>query len=219
MNEFIKLTVQNWQNAWYNKAFRNILILEVILLITLLVSTSFFFSYIQDLKEGIELNDWVLKVIPARDVSVPIVILMSSVVILYIIRCATNPNLVILFVLGAIFQLIFRIITINTTRFLAPPELIVLQDPMANVLYQSRFITKDLFYSGHTAAMFLFFLCANKKQDKYYILFSTIMVGSLLLVQHVHYTVDVAFAPLFAFLAYWLAKRILLVRNISVVGS
>jgi hypothetical protein len=219
MNEFIKLTVQNWQNAWYNKAFRTTLILETVILITLLVSTSFFFSYIEDLKQGIVLNDWVLKRLPAVDVSVPIVFLMSSVVLLYIIRCATNPNLVILYVMAVLFQLVFRIITINFTRFLAPQELIALNDPIANVLYQSRFITKDLFYSGHTAAMFLFFLCANKKADKYYILFSTITVGFLLLVQHVHYTIDVAFAPAFAFLAYWLGKKILAFQNPYVIGS
>jgi len=165
------------------------------------------------------LNDWVLKELPAKDVSVPIVFLMSSVVLLYIIRCATNPNLVILFVMGAIFQLIFRIITIDSTRFFPPHELIVLQDPMANVLYQSRFITKDLFYSGHTAAMFLFFLCSNKKYDKYYMLFTTVMVAILLLIQHVHYTVDVAFAPLFAFCSYWLAKRIIRFQNAYVVGN
>src|ERR1700722_14816124 len=108
MNEFINLTVENWLNAWRNRAFRFTLIIEVVLLIVLLIVTSFFFSYIQDLTIGITLNDWLLKELPARDVSIPIVFLMSSVLLLYIVRCATNPNLVILFILAILFHLTFR---------------------------------------------------------------------------------------------------------------
>ncbi len=219
MNEFINITVENWRNAWRNRKFRTTLIIEIILLVFLLIVTSFFFSYIQNLAVGITLNDWLLKEVPARDVSIPIVFLMSSVLFLYIIRCATDPNLVMLFIMAVLFHLTFRIITIDSTRFFPPPELIALKDPMGNFLYQARFITKDLFYSGHTAVMFLFFLCSNKKADKYYILFCTIMVGSLLLIQHVHYTVDVAFAPIFAILAYWLAKKVIRFQNAYVTGS
>jgi hypothetical protein len=213
ITEFITLTTQNWASAWNNKTFRRLLILGMLLIITACISTSFFFSYIEDSKEGVILNDWVLRNIPAIDVSIPIVILVTSCMLLTSIRCAPDPNLFITLIWAFVFQLIFRIITIAATRFYAPQGLIELKDPIGSLLYHSRFITRDLFYSGHTAFLFQFYLCSKKIKDKYYFLFCTVAVGILLLVQHVHYTVDVVTAPLFAFGCFWLSKRIILSQN------
>jgi len=85
----------------------------------------------------------------------------------------------------------------------------VLKDPFGSILYPSRFITRDLFYSGHTAFLFQFFLCSTKKVDRYITFFAAITIGFLLLIQHVHYTIDVALAPAFAFACYWLSKRVI----------
>lgn len=218
-DQFFKLIIQNWQNAWSNKAFRKSLFSCIALLAVMLVLTGYFFSYIQYRKQGVVLNDWVLKMLPAKDVSVFIISIMSSVVLLYVFRCAVNPNMVITFIMAFVFLLATRIITISITRLIAPPELIILRDPMGSLLYPSRFITQDLFYSGHTASLFLFYLCSTKKIDKYYILLATISVGILLLIQHVHYTVDVVCAPLFAFGCFWLSKRIMHLQNAYVNNS
>lgn len=212
------MIIQNWRNAWNYKAFRKSLISGIVLLAVMVVLTYYFFNYIQYRKQGIVLNDWVLRMLPAIDVSVFIIFLMSSVVLLYILRSAINPNMVITFLIAYILLLATRIITISITRLLAPPELIVLKDPMGSLLYPSKFITQDLFYSGHTATLFLFYLCSTKKIDKYYMLLATISVGILLLIQHVHYTVDVVFAPLFAFGCFWLSKRILHLQNVTITN-
>jgi hypothetical protein len=213
LSEFITLTVQNWQNAWANKAFRKSLFFALSVLIPAAAFTSFFFSYIEDSKGGIQLNDWVLKAIPATDVSIPIIIIMTSAVFMGTIRSATNPNMFITLIWAYAFQLCFRIVTISATRFIAPPDLIILKDPFGSLLYPSRFITRDLFYSGHTAFLFQLYLCSTKIKDRYYFLLSTIALGSLLLVQHVHYTIDVITAPLFALACFWLAKKVILFKN------
>lgn len=209
MKAFIKVVIENWQNAWNYSAFRKSLISSIALLVVMVILTGYFFDCIQYRKQGVVLNDWVLRMLPAIDVSVFIIFLMSSVVLLYILRSALNPNMVITFIMAFVLLLATRIITISVTRLIAPPELIVLKDPMGSLLYPTKFITQDLFYSGHTASLFLFYLCSTKKIDKYYILLATISVGILLLIQHVHYTVDVLFAPLFAFGCFWLSKRIM----------
>ena len=210
---FIALTRQNWQNAWRNKAFRVALVTGVLLIIAASVSTDYFFRYIQHLKDGVTPDDWILKELPAINVSIPIVILMTSAILLFQVRCAANPDMFLVLTWTLLFQLIFRIITIDVTRFNTPPELIVLKDPVSSILYHGGFITRDLFYSGHTASMFVFFLCSRKKYDKYFMLFATIGVGILLLVQHVHYTIDVVAAPFFAFACYRLAKKVILLQN------
>jgi hypothetical protein len=218
MKEYFRLVRQNWLYAWQNKAFRQNLIVGLILLTAATILTSFFFNYIEASKHGVVLNDWVLQKLPAIDVSALIVTLMGSAILLFSIRGIADPNIFITFLFALVLQLVTRMITISITEFLPPRGLIVLRDPMGSLLYQSRFITRDLFYSGHTAIICLLYLCSIKKLHKYYLLFAAIIVPCLLLIQHVHYTIDVVFAPLFAFGGVWLSKRVLRFQGAYVEG-
>jgi hypothetical protein len=209
MKGYFRLVRQNWQDAWKNKAFRQNFIVGLILLAAAMALTSFFFNYIEARKNGILLNDWVLQRLPAIDVSFFIVTIMGSALFLFSIRGIANPNILITFLFAIVLQLVTRMITISITEFFPPHGLIVLKDPMGSLLYQSRFVTRDLFYSGHTAIICLLYFCSVNKRDKYYILLAAISVGTLLLIQHVHYTIDVVFAPLFAFGGFWLSRRVL----------
>jgi hypothetical protein len=218
MKEFIQEARKNWLDAWNHKAFRMNFILGIVLLAAAMILTSFFFNYIQDNKNGVVLNDWVLQRLPSIDVSVVIVTLMGSAAILFALRGIANPNILITFLFAMILQLITRMITISITGFFPPPGLVVLRDPMGSMLYQYRFITRDLFYSGHTAMLCLLYFCSFKRGDKYYILFAAMSVAFLLLIQHVHYTVDVLCAPLFAFGCFWISKKIIRFQNAHLVG-
>jgi len=218
MKEALNEIKDVWLSAWNNKAFRNHFIVGVLLLVAVMVTTSYFFNYIQDDKNGIELNDWVLKRLPSIDVSVFIVTLMLSSAALFALRGLSNPNMLMTFLFALIIHLIARMITISATQFFPPQGLIVLHDPMGSMLYQYRFISRDLFYSGHTAILSLLYFCSFKKLDKYYIMLTVIGVGFLLLVQHVHYTIDVLCAPLFAFGCFWLAKKLINSREAYIDG-
>ena len=190
--------------------------LTLLILPVILFCTNYFFNYIQDSKSGILLNDLFLKWLPAKNVSIPITFFMSSVICLCVLRCISNPTMFTTALMALSFLLIARIVTISITRFFAPTGLIELKDPICNLMYGSRCITRDLFFSGHTATLFILYLCSFKKVDKYYILFAVVSVGFLLLVQHVHYTVDVVCAPFFAFGCFWISKRIMKLQNANV---
>jgi hypothetical protein len=208
MRIYISLIKKNWKEAWLNKIFRENLIVGISILLTVVIFTFYFFAYIENRAGGVTMNDWVLKMIPAKNVSFPIVLLESSAIILFLVRSITNPAMVITFLLAYIFILITRNITIGITELRPPVGLIALKDPIASLIYKSNSINRDLFYSGHTSLLFLFYLCVNKMADKYYLLFAVIVVGVLLLIQHIHYTVDVLCAPFFAYGCYWLSKKI-----------
>jgi hypothetical protein len=218
MQERIEAARVNWLAAWSNKVFRMNFIGGLVLLAISMVATSYFFNYIQDSKSGIQLNDWILQRLPAVDVSVFIVSIMGSAAFLFAMRGLRNPNILLTFLFAIILELLARMVTITITGFLPPHNLIVLKDPMGSMLYQYRFISRDLFFSGHTAIVSLLYLCSLKKFDKYYTFLATISVACLLLIQHVHYTVDVMFAPLFAFGCFWLSKKILNAQGAYIDG-
>jgi hypothetical protein len=197
----------NWKKAWQSPRFRKKTVVGFAFLILIFSFFPWFFQSIEK-RQGRVLNDWLLNRIPAQNVSVPIFILIWSSTFLTMIRCIQNPRIFIRLLWTYVFLCLSRIITISLVPLDPPPGLLPLKDRLANVFYGPTFITRDLFYSGHTASVFILFLCLEKKVDKGFTLGSSILLGALLLLQHVHYTVDVVAAPLFSYAVYWLAMKV-----------
>jgi hypothetical protein len=68
-------------------------------------------------------------------------------------------------------------------------------------------VTKDLFFSGHTSIMTLNFLCLEKRSDKIIGIVSAIAVAILLMVQHIHYTIDIVAAPIVTYICFSFTKK------------
>ena len=190
----------SWSEAWQNRSFRTKLIAGLLVFIGLLLLLPSFFALIEK-REGAVLNDWILNYVPARDFSVPIFIIIWSVFLLVIFRSIQDPALFLLVILSLVALLILRMSTIYLFELNPPQGLIVLRDPLTSITYGGRgiFITKDLFFSGHTSNLFMVYLCLQKKRDKIFVLLGTITVAVLVLVQHVHYSMDVIGAFIITF--------------------
>lgn len=104
-------------------------------------------------------------------------------------------------------------LTITLVPLAAPAGLVELVDPLTGVFYGHTVITKDLFYSGHTSSILMMYFCLPKKSDRMLALIATIIVGCLLLVQHVHYTIDVLAAPIFVYLLNRVLEATLFANN------
>ena len=197
----------NWQFAWQQKYFKQQIIIGFIILLIVLAFFPFFFSYIEK-KEGTLLNDFVLDFIPSYNLSIAIFTTIWSMGLLLVIRCVQQPKILLLFLWGFILLSISRFISISLLPLQPPNGLIELKDPLSNSFYGTKFITKDLFYSGHTATQYLMFLCLQKKWDKIITLASTLAIGIMVLIQHVHYTIDVVFALPITYMVFILTKKI-----------
>jgi hypothetical protein len=183
------------------------LIAGTILLIGILISFPFFFQYIEQ-RDGQSLPDPVLDILPAANVSLPVFLSIWATTILFIIRSTKTPELFLTYMYGYVFLSLTRFATISLIPLNPPADLIPLIDPISNQFYGGSYVTKDLFFSGHTSTVCLFFFCFHRKIDRLIALFCTIAVGILVLVQHVHYTVDVIAAPIFTALCYLMAKKL-----------
>lgn len=197
----------NWQFAWQQKYFKQQIIIGFIILLIVLAFFPFFFNYIEK-REGTLLNDFVLDFIPSYNLSIAIFTTIWSMGLLLVIRCVQQPKILLLFLWGFILLSISRFISISLLPLQPPNGLIELKDPLSNSFYGTKFITKDLFYSGHTATQYLMFLCLQKKWDKIVTLASTLAIGIMVLIQHVHYTIDVVFALPITYMVFILTKKI-----------
>ena len=197
---------KNWQVSWENAGFKLKLIAGMIVLVSIFLALPRYFQYIEN-RNGTVLNDWVLAAIPARDVSIPIMIMIWGMIGLFTIRVMGKPQLFLKFLIAYVLITFTRCLTIYLVPLAPPVNMIDLTDPLTGVFYGGQSISKDLFYSGHTSLLFLIYLCTEKKIDKYIAGACTLAVGILLLVQHVHYTTDVVFAPFFSTLAFKVGSR------------
>jgi len=167
-----------------------------------------FFNLIQK-RNGPLLNDWVLAAIPAHNVSCAIFTVIWGIGFYALWRGIEKPTIYITYLWTFIFITILRVLAITLVPLDPPTDLIVLTDPLTAVFYGRSTITKDLFFSGHTSILFLAFLCLERKFDRILALTGTIIVACLLLVQHVHYTIDVLAAPVIIYPVFRMVKYML----------
>lgn len=167
-----------------------------------------YFQWIQ-LREGIQWNDPLLNILPALNVSYPIfgIIYLSVIYLLY--QLLHDPKRFLWFAWAFNLETGFRFLTIYLVALNPPAGLVDLHDPLAEIFIygENMAITKDLFFSGHTATMvFVCFFLPTQQERRIAIVLSLVLVV-LLLIQHVHYSVDIAAAPLFTLAAIWLVKK------------
>jgi membrane-associated phospholipid phosphatase len=200
---------QEWQGAWHDTAFRRRVLTGLIIVIALLSTFPVFFQRIER-RHGTLLSDPVLRILTPHNISIPLFIVIWAITGYSIYRAAQTPMMFLTYLWSFIFLSLFRVLTITLVPLDPPAGLIPLVDPLSNFFYGDKFVTKDLFFSGHTSSVFLLYLTIPGRTDKKFALIATFIVGFLLLVQHVHYTLDILGGFLFAWIAYKLATRLVL---------
>lgn len=201
------MTKKLWSQYIRNKLFRNKLVGGLLLLVLLIAFLPYYFAFIEA-RKGIVLNDLVLNFIESANVSIPTFIIIWSLSLWYLFKSYKDPALMLLILWGFNILSISRIISIYLVPLEPPNNLIELIDPITNSFYGAKFITKDLFFSGHTATLVCLALCLKTKRDQIIVFTGAVIVGILVLIQHVHYTIDVIAAFVFPFFLVPIAKRI-----------
>jgi hypothetical protein len=200
---------EEWTVAWQSAKYRRKVITGLVTIALILTAFPIFFQTIEK-REGIVLDDMLLDLLPAYNVSILIFVIIWALTALTLFRCIQNPDMLLLVLWTYILLSLSRFLSITLVPLDPPANLIGLADPLANTFYGPKFVTKDLFFSGHTSSLFLLFLCLRNRTDKMLALAGTVMVGILLLVQHVHYTMDVLAAPVLTWLIYRLTQKLIL---------
>jgi hypothetical protein len=188
----------NWTVTWNSRRKRYQMIIGTVIIAAIIQK-----------RKGAVLNDWLLAHIPPHDVSAYIFGLIGAMALLILTRAIKNPSIYITWCWTMIFVYIVRFVTLSLVALDPPSGMVPLIDPINSFFSGNTVITKDLFFSGHTATMVMIYLCLEKRTDKIIALIAAFVVACLLLVQHIHYTIDVLAAPIVVYPCYRLTRYLL----------
>lgn len=202
-----------WKYFWARKSFRVQFIISVTVLASFMGIFPYFFDYVES-RTGQLLYDPILEWLPAADVSLLIMSLLYFGVISWIMTSAKTPDILLAGIQTYCLVTILRLISIPLFPLEPPVGYIPLKEPFVQFFTNDgRIISKDLFFSGHMTTILICYYNIRKGTLKKIYFASAIILGVLLMVQHVHYAIDIIAAPLFTWLCFifvrkFLAKRI-----------
>lgn len=195
----------SWSSFFRDRKCRIEFIVTIIVTIPTLLLFSQFLSLIE-LREGVVLNDPLLRLFNPIDLTWATFALIYVSIILFLLNIIKQPEKLMIAIQTYVLMVFLRGIAMYFTPFNAPDKIILLHDPFVQLFGKGEILTKDLFFSGHTGTLFLLFLLVENKCLKTIFLAATILVGSAVLLQHVHYSVDVFVAPFVAYGSFRIIK-------------
>lgn len=204
LSNYFDLLKKEWTVQLANKSFRRSLLLVPGLFIAYSSITQYLSNFIEA-RKGVRLNDAILNLFPAQDFSLAIFVLLYSSLLMLIITHLHKPKVIMRLIEMHFLVAIVRQVCILLVALEPPAGIIVLRDVfLENTVYPHNTpLTKDLFFSGHVASIWIYFLCAQHRYIKFMFLFATLMMAFMILSMRVHYSYDVLGALFFTSLIYF----------------
>lgn len=196
----------NWKDFISVKRNRIELAITVVLLAHILFSFTNFLNFVEE-RPGVVFTDPVLILFDPVDLTWLTFALIYISLLTAVVSFSLKPERLLFAFQLYTLMVCVRIAAMYLLPLEPPATLIVLNDPFVEFFGTGQTLTKDLFFSGHTATLFIFFLLEEKKFLKLIFLVCTISVAITVLLQHVHYTVDVFAAVFFTYTCYIVLKQ------------
>jgi hypothetical protein len=200
-------TRQVWKAAWHHAAFRFQFLLTVPLLVGALLAFSRFLEWVE-VRPGLVLADPVVAAILPRDFTWPIFLCIYLGLVYGLVSLSSAPYRLVIALQTYFFMVIVRFAAMSVLPLEPPAGIIPLADPFVQMFGSGFVLTKDLFFSGHTATLVLLALAVPHRRRKFLFAVLAILVAVMIVWQHVHYTVDVLMAPFVAYACYRVASGI-----------
>jgi len=190
-----------WNERLRSPSFRWQLLLTVLVLAMLLLAYARFLDWIEH-RPGVLLHDPLLALFQARKVTWAVFALIYGGLVLGLATLGARPAALLVALQSYILVIAARMAVMYVVPLDPPVGMIRLKDPFVQLFDTGVVLTRDLFFSGHVATLFLLFLTARHRLLRAAFIFATVVVGAGLIWQHVHYTVDVLIAPCITFCCY-----------------
>jgi len=200
---------QAWKGAMNNRQFRWQFIITLLVLSTFTFIFKHFFDYIES-RSGTQLGDFLLDNIPAYNVSWGVFFILYSAIVIGMYTHRAHPKTVLIILQTYIIVTFVRMVTITLLPLEPPVGYLPLREPVVQFFTNGgKIISKDLFFSGHVSTVLSVYLGTHLPKTKSVLFVCVVAMCVLLLVQHVHYTVDVIAALPATWLVYKFCKKFL----------
>ncbi len=158
-------------------------------------------------RPGVVLRDPVLALLAPRDLTWVIFTVIYACIACAVVLLWRDPPAFALAFRAYALMVVFRMAAMSVTPLEAPLGAIPLHDPFIDQLWNGRTLTRDLFFSGHTASLCIVALATLPRHAVARRCFAAAacVVGACVLWQKVHYAVDVLAAPVFSYAAWRVA--------------
>ncbi|MBS1516287.1 MAG: phosphatase PAP2 family protein [Bacteroidetes bacterium] len=218
--------IRNWEKFFHNKKNVFLFLGNLVFLITTLSIFSSFLVFNENRPYVVKLNDPLFYFFNAVDLNVIAFPVIYVALIAFLTYTSFRPR-VFCFALSAYTLMVWiRMFAMYITPLDVSAGAIDLRDPIVFMIGTGQAVQKDLFFSGHTATLFLLYVIVynikrisgsdeSLRADnffKYFLLFCLIIVAASVVLQKAHYTIDVFAALFFAYGAYAIVKKIYGVR-------
>jgi hypothetical protein len=196
-----------WRAAMRTRRFRTRVYVTMPLLIAALFSLARFLLWVET-RPGVRFDDPLLRLFTPINLNWITFLFIYGGVIVGVLALLRYPERCVLAFQSYVVMVLFRIIAMALVPLDPPGSLLLLADPFVETFGTGATLTRDLFFSGHTATLFILYLVMPSKSLRRLFLFCVLSVALCVLLQHVHYTIDVLAAPFFAYCAYVVARNI-----------
>lgn len=168
-----------------------------------------FFAWLA-LRPGAIPPDPVLANLGPYDLSVPIFVVLYGALAAMVVVLARRPFRLLHGLLAYVGLVALRMVCMALFTLEPPPGMVPLIDPLTQGFYPGEQpFAKDLFFSGHTATLMLLALLAPKGAWRLAVAAAAAFVGMGVLLQHVHWSIDVLAAVPAAWLCHAVAGGLL----------
>jgi hypothetical protein len=198
----------NWNIFFKEKTHAIILCLSLLALLITLFAFLHFLTFNEN-RIGFMFNDPILNLFKPMNISTVTFFVIYSFSLIGFLIAIRSPTVFIKLLQAYTIMILLKMLCMYLIPLEPPTDIIPLHDVLLkSSLYSGRDNLKDLFYSGHTATIFLFAIGFTNKKLKWFFTVGAILVGALVLLQHVHYSIDVIAAPVFIYIAFFIQKKI-----------
>jgi|JI10StandDraft_1071094.scaffolds.fasta_scaffold33973_5 membrane-associated phospholipid phosphatase len=205
--EYLSRIKSEWLTFAESKARRIEFLFSATLITTIMFCLLFYLRY-NETRAGVVLQDPLIAMIPPADLSNLTFVLIYSGIVSTVIMLLTHPmRLTIGFQIYAVYAAL-RLLGMWLVPLEPPAGFIPLVDPLMAWAHTGQQLNKDLFFSGHTATMFICYLILPPGWGRPIFLVGVVVMGVCLIVQRVHYSVDVLSAPFYCYGAMGLVMRV-----------
>lgn len=195
------MSIIEWKDYLRHPRGRREIAIAAVMLVLVMWVFGHFVDFVEN-RPGARLNDPLLAHITPIDLTWLTFALVYGALALGVFALIRNPVRLVFAMQLYALMVFSRILAMYLIPLDPPQHMILLRDPVVEWLGSGRTLTRDLFFSGHTATLFILYLTADRRLTRGIFLLLTGVVALTLLAQHVHYSIDVVAALFFTYADY-----------------